>query len=202
MATNLMNADWIVTTAFALEEVYDRTQKVLDFDLVAVQNHSRLYWGGIHQMQSSRSSQLEILSGWKDIADYVGKGVRTVQRYERELGLPIRRPAGKMTASVVATKAEIDAWIAASPLRGGFQLAQASVDGAAVRMEFKRHLTELHRLRKETEQLREELQGSVKSLQANLFLALPPERRIEEFSAKGRRLANVLTFRPAKGKLG
>jgi hypothetical protein len=36
----------------------------------------------------------EILSGWKDIANYLGKGVRTVQRYGREMGLPIHRPAG------------------------------------------------------------------------------------------------------------
>jgi hypothetical protein len=32
---------------------------------------------------------LEILSGWKDIANHLGMGVRTVQRYERELGLPV-----------------------------------------------------------------------------------------------------------------
>ena len=27
--------------------------------------------------------QVAIISGWKDIANYLGKGVRTVQRYER-----------------------------------------------------------------------------------------------------------------------
>jgi hypothetical protein len=52
-----------------------------------------------------------ILSGWKDIANYMGKGVRTVQRYERELGLPVRRPAGRPKASVLITKAELDVWI-------------------------------------------------------------------------------------------
>ena len=59
----------------------------------------------------------EILSGWKDIANYLGKGVRTVQRYERELGLPIHRPAGKSLGSVIATKAELDRWVAAGPTR-------------------------------------------------------------------------------------
>jgi hypothetical protein len=34
-----------------------------------------------------------LLSSWKDIAKYTGKGVRTVQRWERE-GLPVRRPVG------------------------------------------------------------------------------------------------------------
>ena len=37
--------------------------------------------------------QLEVFSGWKDIASYLGKGIRTIQRYEQTLGLPIRRPA-------------------------------------------------------------------------------------------------------------
>lgn len=33
----------------------------------------------------------QILSGWKDIASHLGMGVRTVQRYERLLGLPAAR---------------------------------------------------------------------------------------------------------------
>jgi hypothetical protein len=63
------------------------------------------------------SPRTEILSGWKEIANYLRKGVRTVQRYERELQLPIRRPANKSTGSVVATKSELDGWIAAIPSR-------------------------------------------------------------------------------------
>jgi len=58
----------------------------------------------------------EVLSGWKTIANYLGRGVRTVQRYERELDLPVRRPAGRPRGSVVATKTEIDAWVSASPI--------------------------------------------------------------------------------------
>jgi hypothetical protein len=53
--------------------------------------------------------KLDVLSGWKDIAIHLAKGVRTVQRYERELGLPIHRPSGKARASVIATKVELDA---------------------------------------------------------------------------------------------
>jgi len=59
----------------------------------------------------------EVLSGWKDIANYLGKGVRTVQRYEWELCLPVRRPSGKPRGSVIATRAELDAWVMASPMR-------------------------------------------------------------------------------------
>lgn len=56
--------------------------------------------------------QSRILGGWKDIANYLGEDVRTVQRYERELGLPVRRAAGKTTVSVIAVKSELDAWVA------------------------------------------------------------------------------------------
>ena len=31
------------------------------------------------------------LNGWKEIAAFLGKGVRTVQRWEREQGLPVHR---------------------------------------------------------------------------------------------------------------
>ena len=59
------------------------------------------------------------LSGWKEIANYLGKGVRTVQRYERELRLPVHRPNGKSAGSVIATKAELDSWVNASPTQVG-----------------------------------------------------------------------------------
>ena len=51
-----------------------------------------------------------ILKGWKDIAKYLGCGVRTVQRWER-LSLPVRRPAKRKRSAVVAVSAEIDAWV-------------------------------------------------------------------------------------------
>jgi hypothetical protein len=59
----------------------------------------------------------EILSGWKDIARYLGRGVRTVQRYEEQFKLPVRRPAARIRGSVSATKADLDAWVLASMVR-------------------------------------------------------------------------------------
>ena len=59
------------------------------------------------------------LSGWKEIATYLGMGVRTVQRYERELRLPVHRPNGKSAGAVIATKAELDAWVNAGPTQVG-----------------------------------------------------------------------------------
>jgi phage terminase Nu1 subunit (DNA packaging protein) len=51
------------------------------------------------------------LTCWKDIARYLGKGVRTVQRYEREAGLPVMRPGSRHQGVVYAWPAELDAWI-------------------------------------------------------------------------------------------
>lgn len=53
----------------------------------------------------------EVLNSWKEIATYVGRGVRTVQRWERELNLPVRRPRGKQRSAVIAIKQDIDLWL-------------------------------------------------------------------------------------------
>lgn len=54
----------------------------------------------------------DVLTSWKDIANYLGKGVRTVQRWESELGLPIRRPNAHNRNVVIALRSEIDDWMA------------------------------------------------------------------------------------------
>ncbi len=50
----------------------------------------------------------EILSSWKEIATYFGKGVRTVQRWERIAGLPIHRPKQFV---IMAHPTELEAWL-------------------------------------------------------------------------------------------
>lgn len=59
----------------------------------------------------------EVLNSWKEIAAYLGRGVRTVQRWERELGLPVRRPRGKERSAVVALKGDLDRWLEHVPQR-------------------------------------------------------------------------------------
>jgi hypothetical protein len=54
-----------------------------------------------------------VLSSWKDIARYMGKGVRTVQRWERHLGLPVRRPNGvSHKSAVLLDRSDLDTWLA------------------------------------------------------------------------------------------
>lgn len=51
------------------------------------------------------------IDGWKDIAAHLGRSVRTVQRWERELGLPIRRLDTGTAEVVNALRDELDAWV-------------------------------------------------------------------------------------------
>lgn len=53
-----------------------------------------------------------VLTSWKDIARYMGKGVRTVQRWEQDFGLPVRRPQGSNKKAVLARPRDLDAWVA------------------------------------------------------------------------------------------
>src|ERR1700691_2622956 len=61
----------------------------------------------------------QILNGWKEISSYIKRSVRTVQRWEARLGLPVYRPALKDRSAVVAFSDELDRWISrASPDAG------------------------------------------------------------------------------------
>src|SRR5215469_5123036 len=142
-----------------------------------------------------------IISGWKSIANYLGKGVRTVQRYERELRLPVRRPAGKSTGSVIATKAELDAWVRASPIREVLRLPSPAEEIAAPLREFRRHIKELHRLREESVQLRKGLHLSLESLRSNLRSNLLPQTPAHvEHSLKPRAKARLLVFESKRSR--
>jgi len=55
--------------------------------------------------------QANILCGWKRIATYLDMSVRSVQRYEKEQDLPVRRAIGKSRGAVMATMAEMDGWV-------------------------------------------------------------------------------------------
>jgi hypothetical protein len=56
--------------------------------------------------------QSEILNSWKEVSNYIGRGVRTVQRWEKDFGLPVRRPCGHLRGSVFAVRTDIDQWLA------------------------------------------------------------------------------------------
>jgi hypothetical protein len=51
------------------------------------------------------------LDSWKDIATYLRRDVRTVIRWEKEKGLPVRRVPGGQRKAVFAYTSELDAWL-------------------------------------------------------------------------------------------
>ena len=60
----------------------------------------------------SEKTDSTVLTCWKDIANYLGKGVRTVQRWEQEFGLPVRRPKGiAHKSAVIAYARDLDDWL-------------------------------------------------------------------------------------------
>jgi hypothetical protein len=59
---------------------------------------------------SADAGRSERLESWKEIAAYLGRGVTTVQRWEQQEGLPIRRLPHAKKGSVFAIKSELDEW--------------------------------------------------------------------------------------------
>lgn len=70
----------------------------------------------MHTPQGTTSS--DVLNSWKEIACYLNRGVRTVQRWEVELALPVRRPRGRRRSAVIAMRSEINQWLNNCPLAG------------------------------------------------------------------------------------
>lgn len=56
-------------------------------------------------------SRKDVLNGWKEIAAYIDRDVRTVERWEKQRGLPVRRVPGGGKAGVYAHVAELEAWL-------------------------------------------------------------------------------------------
>jgi len=73
----------------------------------------------------------EILRSWKEISAYAGASVRTLQRWEREFRLPIRRIATKKGSVVFAFRADLDTWF-----RARTQTAEMTVRDEHFRMMF------------------------------------------------------------------
>jgi hypothetical protein len=112
-----------------------------------------------------KNERSQFLSGWKEIANYLRKSTRTVQRYERNFGLPVRRPAG---GSVLATRGELDAWVNANSIREADRLATSVSDSAYPTREIRRGLAKIIRLREQMFELRREVTKSIQMLHQSL----------------------------------
>ena len=114
----------------------------------------------------------EVLNSWKEIAAYMGRGVRTVQRWERELELPVRRPRGKDRSAVIAMKADLDQWLQRAPVH---TIAQPELNA------------DHHDLRRNTELLRQrstQLRERSLKLQETLLESIALARELRKRPAK------------------
>ncbi len=106
-----------------------------------------------------------VLTSWKEIAAYFGKGVRTVQRWEVTLGLPVRRPQGSASRNIVmATRSELDTWLetqwkaAARDEASPPELIKRKVE------EFQNRLKTFQQLKEHNLQLQREMKDAVREL--------------------------------------
>jgi hypothetical protein len=58
-----------------------------------------------------------VLNSWKEIATYLGRGIRTVQRYEQNSQLPVQRLRGKAHGVVIAFPKDLDIWLRSASAR-------------------------------------------------------------------------------------
>jgi hypothetical protein len=115
----------------------------------------------------------KILNSWKEIASYLGRGIRTVQRWERDFHLPVHRPGGHERSAVIAFPDEVDRWLSATPLRKRWPQAEGRAN-----------------LRPRTRQLVENVQTNVERLmrsaerlQSSMLRAQEQHRRRQKQSA-------------------
>ncbi len=71
--------------------------------------------GGKEIQEKGLSPRLE---SWKEIAAYIHRDIRTSQRWEKELGLPVHRLTNHANSRVFAYKDEIDRWLESETRRG------------------------------------------------------------------------------------
>jgi hypothetical protein len=64
----------------------------------------------------SASLPIGALYTWKEISEYAGRGIRTLQRWEHEFGFPVQRPDPRNKSAVVSSRREIDEWFRTRPL--------------------------------------------------------------------------------------
>lgn len=78
-----------------------------DLPLVAPANGSTQRTAMVQTLKSSTGT----LNSWKEIAQYLDRGVRTIQRWEHGLGLPVHRIGKGKRSPVFATAAELNFWL-------------------------------------------------------------------------------------------
>ena len=67
---------------------------------------------GQHPIRPPRNDIDDRLDSWKEIGAYLERTVTTLERWEKEEGLPVHRHVHNKQATVYASRSEIDTWLA------------------------------------------------------------------------------------------
>ena len=114
------------------------------------------------------SKESTVLTSWKEIARYLGKGVRTVQRWEQELGLPVRRPIGASHKSAVLLHREdVDNWLATRFSARSIDSVATSIEPrpqSSVRSELQKNMHRANELRLAQQALTIQIAESIRML--------------------------------------
>ena len=97
--------------------------------------------------RSPSSSETDHLDSWKEIAAYLNREVRTLQRWEKLENLPVHRHQHDTLASVYAYKSELDAWRRQRQLRPLHGSPLARNDGQARRDALRRRESKAGKIR-------------------------------------------------------
>lgn len=77
-------------------------------------------------------SAADRLDSWKEIAAHLRRGTRTLQRWEREQGLPVHRLRHEQGSTVYAYRSELDAWMARQQTATGKDSGPAQDPGPSI----------------------------------------------------------------------
>ena len=138
-------------------------------------------------MSANQPFKGAVLNSWKEIASYLGRGVRTVQRYEQDLGLPVRRPSGKSRSAVIALTEDLDFWLRQTPSQN-LVTREADSDyrptAAFQRHDVRRTVADAAELRERCHKLREAHAAVLTALIENVQTTLINLRETKKLKSK------------------
>lgn len=138
----------------------------------------------------------EVLNSWKEIAAYMGRGVRTVQRWEHDLQLPVHRPKGRDRSAVLAFPNELDYWLQQTPVRAHEDHAARPAPAAQRSEEFRVQGRTVHA---ELAQRSRELRDQARVLRQGLQQAAQSQlERREKLSTTLRKVMTLAEGEPRK----
>lgn len=118
--------------------------------------------------ETHSARRLELLTSWKEIANFMGKGVRTVQRWEATLGLPVIRPSNSRAGIVMARPSELEAWLANGRQRLRSNWESQGKKDAEVRATFSECVQELRRYNTEVRALCDRVNATRETLKQEI----------------------------------